>query len=438
MKANAERIEKNTVLLEIEVDAEQFSEAIEKAYRKLVKKVNVPGFRKGKTPRPILERYVGKGSIYEEAMETLVPDAYYKAVANTGIEPIEQPQLEIVQVEEGKPVILKATVQVKPDVILGQYKNLELVKPAVTVTAEEIDKELEKLQKRHAKLLTVEDGTVDKGDIAVIDFLGKINGEPFKGGEAKDYSLEIASGSFIKGFEDQMIGMKAGETRDINVTFPENYQSENLAGKDAVFTVTVKEIKRKDLAPIDDEFAKDVSEFDTLEELRNDLKNKLEQVAKDKAQNQLRLDVINKAVENAEVDIPETMVEGQLGDMMGSMERRLNDQGISFEDYLKYTNSTPDEVKANMRPNAEKNVKTNLVMEKIAKEEGIEASEEEIKAETEKIASYYRQDAETFRKLLENEAQLNFVIEGIVREKTVNLLLESANITEDTNGQPTE
>lgn len=438
MKANAERIEKNTVQLEIEVDVEQFSQAVDKAYRKLVKKVNIPGFRKGKTPRQIFEHYVGKGAIYEEAMDILVPEAYFKAVEDTGIEPIEQPKVEIVQVEEGKPVVFKATVQVKPEVKLGQYKELEVVKPSAEVADEEIGKELERLQGRHAKLLTLENGAVDKGDITVIDFLGKVNGEPFEGGEGKDYSLEIGSGSFIKGFEDQMIGMANGETKDLQVAFPEKYQAEDLAGKDATFTVTVKEIKRKELAALDDEFAKDVSEFDTLEELRNDISNKLKQAAENRVDYQIRRDVVTKAVDNAEVEVPDPMVDNQLEEMISNMENRLMNQGISMENYLKYTNSTLDDMKSKMRPDAEQTVKTNLVLEAIARAEDIKATEEEVKEETEKIAVHYSQDPEQFRKALEGEGQLSFITDGVVREKTLQFLVDSAQVAEDTNGQATE
>jgi len=438
MKANAERIEKNTVLLEIEVDAEQFSQAVDKAYRKIVKNVNIPGFRKGKTPRSILERYVGKGALYEEAMESLVYEAYFQAVADTGIVPVDQPKVEIVQVEEGKPVVFKATVQVKPEVNLGQYKELEVVKPSTEVKNKDVDKELERMQDRHAKLLTLEEGNVQKGDITIIDFLGKIDGEPFAGGEGKDYSLEIGSGSFIQGLEEQVMGMSIGETRDIQVTFPENYQAEELAGREAIFIVTVKEIKRKELALLDDEFAKDVSEFDTLEELRNDISNTLKQAAENHANYQVRREVITKAVDNAEVDIPAAMADSQLGEMIGSFERQLLNQGFSMEDYLKYTNSTPEEMKAKIHKDAERTVKTNLVLEAIAKAENIEVSNEEMDEEIKKMASHYREEVEKFHKMLENEGQLGFITRGIIREKTLQFLVDNANIVEDTNGQTTE
>lgn len=438
MKANAERIEKNTVLLEVEVDAEQFSRAVDKAYRKLVKKFNVPGFRRGKTPRPIFERYVGKGTLYEEAMESLVPEAYLKAVKDTGIEPIEQPKVEVVQAEEGKPVVFKATVQVKPEVKLGQYKELEVVKPSFEVTEEDVEKELETLRNRHAELLTLEEGTVEKGDIAVIDFLGKVDGKSFKGGKGKDYSLEIGSGSFIAGFEDKITGMSAGETRDIKVTFPEDYQAEEIAGKDAVFTVTVKEIKRKKLPAMDDEFAKDVSEFDTLEELRNDILNKLKQVASESAELQFRRGVIEKAVENAELEIPEVMIENKLAEVLGNMELHYLSQGINFKDYMKFTKTSPEEMRARMRPEAEVRLKTNLVLEAIARAEDIKATDEEVKKEIEKVASEYRQDVESFREMLESEGKLKLISDGIVREKTVQFLVDNARVLEDTKGQSPE
>lgn len=434
MKANAERIEKNTVLLEVEVDAELFSQAVNKAYRNIVKKVNVPGFRKGKTPRHILERYLGgKEALYEEAMETLVPDAYLDAVKDTGIEPVAQPELEIVQAEEGKPVVFKATVIVKPEVELGQYRGLEVTKKPHEIKDEEIQQELERLQSSHAQLLTLEEGTVEDGDVAQIDFLGKIDDEPFDGGESKDYDLEIGSRSFIEGFESQIIGMAIDETRDIQVTFPVQYQSEELAGKDAVFTVTVKAIKRKELAPLDDEFAKDVSEFDTLQELREDVKNKLIQAAESKEKFSLRRELLDKAVANAVVEIPDSMVERQTREMFSNIGNNFAQQGLSMEDYLKYSNSSADQMKEEMRSEAEQNVKASLVVESISKAEGIAATEEEIQGEIEKIASAYRQDPIELRNAIENEGSFDFIKEGIIKEKTFEFLLEHAKIIEDTD-----
>ena len=430
MKANAERLEKNTVQLDIEVDVEQVSQSLDKAYRKLVKKVNIPGFRKGKTPRPIFERFIGKEALFEEALESLVPEAYYKAVQETGIEPIDQPKMEIVQAEDEKPVLLKATVVVKPEVILGQYKGLEVSKSSVEIQESDVDNELERLRNRHAKLLNIEEGTIEKDDQVELDFLGKINGEPFQGGEGKNYPLTIGSGSFIPGFEDQMVGMAVGENKEINVTFPENYQSEELAGKEATFEVTVNSIKRKELLELDDEFAKDVSEFDTLEELRADLKNKLNEAAESKADFQFRQDLVDMAVGNAEVEIPEVMINTQLNETIRGMDNRLASQGINLETYLQYTNSSLPELREQMRPEAEKKVRTNLVLETIAKNEGIQATEEEIKEESAKVAGHYQQDPEVFYKMLEKEGQFGFIIEGLVMNKTVQVLVDNAVIVD--------
>ncbi len=430
MKANAERIEKNTVLLEIEVDAESFSQAVDKAYRKLVHQVNVPGFRKGKAPRQIFERMMGKGVIIEEAMESVVPDAYYQALSDTGIEPIDQPKVEIVQAEEGKPVVFKATVQVKPEVTLGQYKEVEVFKPSAEVPEEEVDKALERLQNRHAKLLTLEEGTVEQGDTAVIDFLGKVDGEPFKGGEGKDYSLEIGSGSFIQGFEEQLIGLPVGETRDIAVTFPETYQAENLAGKEAVFTVTINSIKRKELAALDDEFAKDISDFDTLEELRSDISNKLKENAESQAKYGIRQEIVNIIVMNSDVEIPDIMVESQLREMIGNFENRLTGQGMSLENYLKFSNTTLADFEENMRPDAIWSAKSNLVLETIAKLEKIEPTSEEIKAEAAKIAQYLNQDSEQFLETIESKGQIDYIKDQIVREKTLQFLVDNAIVKE--------
>lgn len=432
MKANAERIEKNTVQLEIEVEAEQFDKAIDKAYRRLVQKYSVPGFRKGKTPRPIFERYVGKEVILEEAMESVVPEAYYKAVEETGIEPVDQPKVDVVQAEEGKPVVFKATVLVKPEVVLGQYKEVEVKKPSTDVPGEEVDKALERLQQRHAKIVTMDEGIVNKGDTAVIDFIGKVDGVPFKGGEGKDYSLEIGSGTFIPGFEDQLVDVLVGETTDVKVTFPENYQAAELAGKDAVFTVTVKSLRRKELADLDDEFAKDVSEFDTLEELRADISNKLKEAAEDRAKFQVRQEIVSKIVECTEIEVPAPMVESQMEDMLRNLEGRINSQGMTMENYLQFMNTTMEDFKEKMQPDAVWAAKMNLVMEAIAKAEDIKATEEEIKEETAKIARYYNQEEEPLEKVL-SRGQLDYITDQIVREKTLQFLADNAKVIEGDN-----
>ena len=430
MKANAERVEKNTVLLEIELDAEQFSQAVEKSYRKLVKKVNIPGFRKGKAPRVVFDRFVGKEVLYEDAMESLVPEAYLKAVKETGIEPIDRPQMEVVQAEEGKPVVLKAKVQVKPEVKLGEYKGLEAVKRDVEITSEDIDKGIERLRERHCKVLPLQEGVVENGDTVQIDFLGKIDNEPFPGGEGKDYHLEIGSGAFIPGFEEQLVGMPIGETRDITVTFPKEYHAEQLAGKEATFTVTVKSIKRKELAPLDDEFAKDVSEFDTLEELREDIGNKLKKTAEDMNSFRMKQEVVEKAVKNAEVEIPEIMIQDQLREMLRNMENRLLYQGLTLKTYLQYSKKSMEELMEEMRPDAEAGVKTNLVLEAIAKAENIKATDEEIKEEVRKMAEGYNKDPDEYYQTLEKEGRLDYIANGIIKDKTVQFLFDNARIVE--------
>ncbi len=433
MKATAERIEKNTVLLEVEVGQEQFSSAIEKAYKKLVKKVNVPGFRKGKAPKTILERYIGKQALYDEAVEMVLPEAYMKAVEDTGIEPVAQPELEMVQAEEGKPVVFKAKVVVKPEVKLGQYTGLEVARPDESVSEEEIQKELERLQNRHAQLQTLEEGDVVAKDLVTIDFEGRIEGVPFEGGQSSDYTLEIGSGTFIPGFEEQLIGMKIGETKDISVTFPEDYGREDLGNKEAVFTVTVKVAKRKELSPLDDEFAKDVSEFDSLEELQADLANKLKQAAGERAKYQLRSEVIAKVVENAEVDIPPEMVEGRVEEMLGSMEQRLMSQGVSLENYLKYTNSNIDDMRGNLRPDAERNIKQMLVTDAVARTENIEATDEDLDREINKMSEEMKQDPEIIKKVMEGQDQLDYVKKSIIRDKATQFMVDNAVLTEGTN-----
>lgn len=438
MKATAERLENNQVTIEVEVDAEQFTKAMDQAYRKLVGKVTVPGFRKGKTPRVVFENFVGKATLYNEAVELVVPDAYMEAVKTTGVEPVSQPQLDLVQVEEGKPVVFKATVRVKPDVKLGQYTGLQVTKPVSEVTGDDIENELKKLQERHARLNNLEEGTVQQADIALIDFVGRKDGVEFEGGAGTDYSLEIGSGSFVPGFEDQLAGVAIGETREVTVTFPEDYPNEDLKGQEAVFTVTVKGIKRKETVALDDEFAKDVSEFDTLEELRADLSNKLKEAAEKRAQQQINGEAVSKAVENAEVDIPDEMIETRLEEMIENMERRLMQQGMTMENYFKYTNSNLDDLKKSLRDDAARGVKTTLVLETIAKQENIEVSDEDLQNEIARMAENYQQEPEVLRKILEGQNQLEYVRDSLQQQKTIEFIAEKAELVEGTNPEEAE
>jgi trigger factor len=433
MKASAERIEKNTVLLEIEVENERFFKAMDQAYRKLVKKFNVPGFRPGKAPRFILERHIGKQVLIDEAMETVIPEAYFKAVNDTGIEPVAQPELELVQVEEGKPVVFKAKVVVKPEVELGSYTELEASLPEISIADSDVQKELERLQQRHARLVTLEEGQVKKGDLITIDFEGRIDGEPFEGGEETDCNLEVGNNVFFPGVEDKLVDMAFGETGEIKTTFPEDYSRKDLAGKNAVFAITVKAIKRKELAVVDDEFAKDISEFDNLEELKVEIRNKLEQIARARAENEVRRTLVNKAVENTQIDIPIEMINERVEEMMRETVQGLQAQGIPLDVYLNYMGVKPEEMKDRFRPEAEKSLKTSLVLEAIARIENLNAGEEEIQAEVEKISLEIKQDVDVVRKTLEAQGQLNTLIQQIRNNKAIQFLLDKAKITAHEN-----
>ncbi|MDO7786277.1 trigger factor [Desulforamulus aquiferis] len=435
MKATAERIEKNTVLLQVEVEAAKVDKAMDQAYRKVVKQVNIPGFRKGKAPRAMVERFVGAETLFGEAAETLLPEAYMEALKETGTEPIDQPKIDVVQGEPGKDLIFKATVEVKPEVTLGEYKGLEVKRPSVEVSDEDVNKELERLQNRHAKLVTVEEGEVQNGDTAIIDFAGYSEGEAFEGGSAENYSLNIGSSTFIPGFEEQLVGAKLGEEKEVNVTFPEEYHAENLAGKPALFKVSIKELKRKELAPLDDEFAKDVSEFDTLEELKSDIRNKLKEAAETKAKSAVDNGAVDAAVNNASVEVPEVMIDQKVEEMLNSVGQRLMQQGINMDQYFQYTNSSIDDMRERMRPDAEKTVKNELVLDAIAKAEKIEASEEEVSEEIEKIASYVKQDAKIVRKTLEMQGEMGNIMQDIVRRKIVSFLSENAQVVEGTTAE---
>lgn len=435
MKATAERIEKNTVLLEIEVDQEKLNVALDQAYKKIAKQVNIPGFRKGKAPRPVVERYVGKETIFGEAAENVIPEAYMEAIQETKTEPIDQPKIDIVQGEPGKALIFKATVEVKPEVTLGEYKGLEVEKPTTEVTEEDVAKELERLQNRHARLITVEEGEVQEGDTAIIDFAGYANGVAFEGGTAENYSLAIGSGTFIPGFEEQLKGVKVGEEKDVEVTFPEEYHAEELAGKPATFKVKVKEIKRKELSPLDDEFAKDVSEFDTLEELKSDITNKLKEAAETKAMSAVENNVVDAATANASVEIPAVMVTHKVEEILNNMGQRLSQQGINLDQYFQYTGTSMNEMRERIKPDAEKTVKNELVLDAIAKAENITASEEELNEEVQKIAKYVKQDAQIVRKTLELQGELGHISQDIARRKVVAYLVENAKVAAGTNAE---
>ncbi|MFH5182199.1 trigger factor [Paenibacillus sp. TAB 01] len=426
MKASWEKIEKNVGVLDIEVEAEQVAAALDKAFKKVVAKVNVPGFRKGKVPRSIFEAKFGVESLYQEALDIVVPEAYVEAVQETGITPVDRPEVDVEQFAKGQVLKFKAKVIVKPEVELGEYKGLELEAKPADVTAEEIAAELERLQQRHAELVPVEEGAAQNGDVVSIDFEGFVDGVAFEGGKAEKYSLELGSGSFIPGFEEQVVGLNKGEEKDITVTFPENYHSEDLKGKEAVFKVTLHDIKRKNLPALDDEFAKDVSEFETLEEFKQDLESNLKKRKESELQRNKETEVVDKAAAAAKVDIPPVMIENETAQMVKEFENRLRTQGMNLEMYYQFTGQNDDVLKEQMRGDAEKRVLNNLVLEAIANAENIVASEEEIKSELENMAQMYQRPADELRAILAANGNLGDLAHDIIVKKTVDFLIENS------------
>lgn len=430
MKVSAERLNQTRAQVTVEIPEEEFESSLQKAYRIVVKKVNVPGFRKGKAPRRILENIYGKEVLLEEALQDAVPRAYLTALLEVKDEftAVGDPHYEMVQTEIGKPIIFKAAFDIKPEVKLGQYKGIELKRPSTEITSEDVEKELARIQQRYAKLTVVE-GPAVLGDVLTIDFSGTIDGKPFAGGHAENYLMELGSKSFIEGFEEQLVGVKKDETLEVKVTFPEDYDSQELAGKEAVFTVTVKEIKRKELAPLDDEFAKDVSDFSTMQELRQDIENKLKEAAEKRAEQEVRAAAIKKVTENAEVEIPQSMIEKRVIRMIEDFAMGIQQQGISLEHYLKATNNSIEQLKETYRPAAQTSVKTDLVLEALAKAENIEVSPADVDKELDKMAELYKQEPAKLRDVLEKQGQISSLEFGIMIVKAVDFIIAKAQIT---------
>lgn len=424
MTAKWEKLEGNVGVLTIEVDAKEVNNSIDAAFKKVVKTINVPGFRKGKMPRPLFEQRFGVESLYQDALDILLPKAYGDAIDETGIFPVAHPEIDIEKFEKNENLVFTAKVTVKPEVKLGEYKGLAVEKADTTVTDEDVENELKALQERHAELTVKEDGAVENGHTAVIDFEGFVNGEAFEGGKGENYSLEIGSNTFIPGFEEQLVGLKAGEAKDVEVSFPEEYHAEELAGKPATFKVTVHEIKVKELPALDDEFAKDVNEeVATLDELKAKLREDLEAGKKNEAENKLRDEVVEKASANAEVDIPEAMIETELDRMVREFEQRLSYQGMNLELYFQFTGTDEAKLKEQMKEDAAKRVRTNLVLEAIIKAENIEVAEEEVTAEIEKMAAMYNMPVDAVKQALGN---LEGVKEDLQVRKAVDLLAENS------------
>ncbi|QIZ68558.1 trigger factor [Geobacillus subterraneus] len=426
MSVKWEKLEGNEGVLTVEVDAEQVNKGLDAAFKKVVKNVALPGFRKGKVPRVLFEKRFGVEALYQDALDILLPEAYAKAVEEAGIEPVSMPEIDIEQMEKGKSLIFKAKVTVKPEVKLGQYKGLEVEKIDTTVTDEDVENELKRLQENYAELVVKEDGTVENGDTVVIDFEGFVDGEPFEGGKAENYSLEIGSGTFIPGFEEQLVGMKAGEEKDIQVTFPEEYHAEQLAGKPATFKVKVHEVKAKQLPALDDEFAKDADEeVETLDELKAKIRARLEEAKKNEAEAAVRNAVVEKAAANAEIDIPAVMVQNETDRMLREFDQRLQMQGLNLQLYYQFSGQDEAALREQMKEDAEKRVRAALTLEAIAQAENIDVTDEEVNEELEKMAAAYNLSVDKLKELL---GSLEGVKEDLKWRKTVDFLVEHSTV----------
>jgi trigger factor len=426
MKATWEKIEKNQGVLTVEVEAEQVAVALDKAFKKVVAKVNVPGFRKGKVPRSLFEARFGVESLYQDALDILLPEAYVQAVEDTGIEPVDRPEVDVQEMAKGQALKFTAKVTVKPEVTLGDYKGVEVEEKSADVTAEEVDAELERMQQRHAELVVLEEGVAENGDITVIDFEGFKDGVAFEGGKSEKYSLELGSKSFIPGFEEQIVGMAKEEEKEISVTFPEDYHSEELKGQPVVFKVKLHEIKRKNLPALDDEFAKDVSEFETLDEYKQDIEKRLKEQKEQNSRTEKENAVLDKVAQAAEVEIPGAMIENEVENMFKEFANRLQSQGMNMELYTKFSGQSEDDLKGQMREEAEKRVRNNLVLEAVGMAENIEAGDADVQEELEKLAKQYNRSVEEITSIFEGNGMLDKMKEDIAIRKTVEFLVENS------------
>lgn len=428
MSVKWEKKEGNQGTLTIEVPVEKVTVALNGAFKKVVKDVQAPGFRKGKMPRPMFEKMYGVEALYNDALDLLLPEAYGNAVEEAGIDPVDRPEIDIIQLEKGKELIFTADVTVKPEVKLGEYKGLKATKLSAEVTEEDIDEELKGKQSSFAELVIKEDGAIEDGDTVVLDFTGYTDGEPFEGGHAEGHELEIGSGSFIPGFEEQLVGLNTGDEKDIEITFPEEYHAAELAGKPATFKVKIHEVKAKEIPELDDELAKELDEeVESLEELKTKLKEQKEIEKKNTAETTLRDDLVEAAAQNAEIDIPEVMFESEVERMMEEFGQRLESQGMNLDLYFQFSGQSEEELRTQMTSDAEKRVRVSLTLEKIAQEEDIKPTEEEINAELEKMSAQFGMDIDQIKQaigttdMLENDLQFS---------KTVDFLVENAQIAE--------
>ena len=426
MDVKVEKTENNNeVKLEITVEAQKFEEAIKSVFNKNAKYFSIPGFRKGKAPYQIVEKTYGAQIFYEDAFNEIAGDAYVKALGENKVDAVSKPEIDIVQIEKGKDLIFTAVVATKPEVTLGKYKGIEIKKIEYNVSDEDIEHELSHMAEKNARLVSIEDRAVESGDITTIDFEGFVDGKAFEGGKAENHELTIGSNTFIPGFEDQIIGMKLEEEKEINVKFPEEYFSANLAGKDAIFKVKLHEIKKKEMPEINDELAKDISEFDTIDELKNSIREKQEEQNKTRAKYEIEDEVVKTVCEKAKVEIPAGMVETEIDHMAQDIETRLSYQGMKLEQYLKMMNKTMEDFRSENKEQAENAVKSRLVLEAVGKDANIEVTEEEISAKIKEMAENYGRKEEEVK---DNPELIKYVGDNLKIEKTINFLVENAKI----------
>lgn len=417
--------EKNMVKLVIESTAEEFEAGLNTAYNKSKSKINVPGFRKGKAPRKIIEQLYGQEVFFEDAANAIIPDAYAKACIESELDIVSQPKISVTQLEKGKPFVFEAEVAVRPEVELGKYKGVEVSKADTEATDADVEKEIKKVAEQNSRTITVEDRAVKDGDMTVIDFEGFVDGVAFEGGKGENYPLTIGSHSFIDNFEDQIIGMNIGDEKEINVTFPEDYHAEELKGKPATFKVSVKEIKEKQLPDIDDDFAQDVSDFDTLDEYKADLKKKIAERKEAEAKRQKETEAIEKIVADSKMDIPQAMIDTQVTRMAEDFAQRLQQQGLSLETYFKYTGLTAEKILDDMKPEAVKRIQNSLVLEAVAKAENIQVSDDEFNAELSKMADMYKMEVDKIKEFM-GESEEKQMRDDIAIQKAVDLIVSSA------------
>ena len=427
MSVQVEKLEKNMAKLTIEVDAAQFEDAMKKAFNKNKNKFNIPGFRKGKAPRAMIERMYGEGIFYEDAADEAINATCMQAMDESGLEIVSRPEVAVEQIGKDKPFIYTALVAVRPEVILGEYKGIEVEKADASVTAEDVEAELKKVQEQNARLLNVEDRPVADGDKTVIDFEGFVDGKPFDGGKAEDYDLIIGSHSFIDTFEEQLIGRNIGEECEVNVTFPEEYHAPELAGKPATFKVTVKEIKVKELPALDDEFAGEVSEFETMDEYKKDIEAKILERKQKEAATENENRVVDKVAANASLEIPDKMVESQIDNMVQDTARRMQGQGLSMDMYMKYTGMTMDSMRDQMRPQALKRIQTRLVLEEVVKAENIQVPDERLDEEIAKMAAAYQMESDKLKEYM-SDRDKEQMKEDLAVQEAVDFLVAEAKL----------